>query len=122
MRREQVTGEPVSAATDVYALGVLMYAPAVNRHPAGETIRSPGHMVSLIVEREAPESVGGRHHGRRERERCSDCHYVLDHAGAPETPAAGRPGTIVRKAMRQRPTDRYASVDALARTCAGVAA
>ena len=47
---EQVRGEPASVATDVYALGVLLYRLISGRSPYGEVATTPGSIERAIVE------------------------------------------------------------------------
>jgi len=82
---EQVSGSPVTTATDVYALGAMLYLLVTGRHPAGDAVRSPGALVKAILE-EAPP-LGG-----------------LDRDLA----------TILGKALKKNPQERYASATALA--------
>jgi eukaryotic-like serine/threonine-protein kinase len=112
---EQLTGGDITTATDVYALGVLLYTLLSGRHPAGPEAGSTAGLVRAIVETEPP--------------RLSDT--ASDPAPAHPSPAelAGRRGAtpkrlrsllqgdldnIVAKALKKVPGERYASVDALA--------
>jgi eukaryotic-like serine/threonine-protein kinase len=81
---EQVTGEDITTATDVYALGVLLYVLLSGRHPTRGDRSTPGDAVRGVLDVEPP------------RLGLAD----LD--------------TIMAKALRKVPSDRYASVTAFA--------
>jgi serine/threonine protein kinase/tetratricopeptide (TPR) repeat protein len=87
---EQVYGGVITTATDVYALGVLLYELLSGAHPAGDSDSTAGLMKS-ILETEPP--------------RLSDA-APLHARGA----LRGDVETIVGKAMKKRPDERYASV------------
>ena len=93
---EQVRGEPITTATDVYALGVLLYQLLAGRRPyGGETRDAIVHAV-LTADPPAP-SVAARADPALARRLRGD----LD--------------AIVLKALRKEPERRYASAEALAR-------
>jgi tetratricopeptide (TPR) repeat protein len=92
---EQVTGAPVTTATDVYALGVVLYVLLTGEHPAGSAVRSPMELMKSIVETEARRPSEVVPPGPRRRQIRGD----LD--------------TIVGKALKKDPATRYASVTAL---------
>jgi len=97
---EQLTGKPVTTATDVYALGLLLFSLLTGRHPwpAAEgfvvlALRLSGKAVP------PPSRV------------------AADNAAAP-VPAQliqGDLDAVVAKALREEPAQRYPTVDALKR-------
>jgi len=108
---EQITGEPVTTATDVYALGVLLYELLTGHHPAGAVPRSPAGMVKAIVDTEAKRpstavrgtAVADVNAGKR--------------GTTPERlrrRLSGDLDTIVSKALKKNPAERYPSVGAFA--------
>ena len=93
---EQVLGGSVTTATDVYALGVMLHTLLTGRHPAGTSVRSPAEMIRAIVDTEPPrpsEAVSDVRARRRLR---------------------GDLDTIIGKALKKSPAERYVSVSALA--------
>ena len=93
---EQVMGESVTTATDVYALGGLLYLLLAGRHPAGTPGTSPVDLLRAILETEPGRLSEAVHDPRRRRELRGDLEI------------------IVAKALKKHPKERYASVTALA--------
>ena len=88
---EQVLGQPITVATDVYALGALLYRLIAGRPPFADAA-SPAALLHAICERD-PLPPG---------------------QAAPATTVPRDVDLIVVKALRKRPADRYDSAAALA--------
>jgi eukaryotic-like serine/threonine-protein kinase len=92
---EQLRGEPLTVASDVYSLGVVLYVLLCGQSPYKASRNSRGALEDAILQGEppAPSSVVSK---PRRRELRGD----LD--------------TIVLKALKKTPDERYATVHALA--------
>jgi tetratricopeptide (TPR) repeat protein len=93
---EQIRGEPIRPANDVFALGILLYRLLSDRSPYGAPTPPPYELARAVCEQDPPlpsTLVESRSVQRR-------VHGDLD--------------TITMKALKKDPEERYASASALA--------
>jgi serine/threonine-protein kinase len=82
---EQASGGAVTTATDIYALGVLLYVLLSGRHPTGEGCHTAAEHIRAVLDTEPPRLFG-----------------------------SGDLSNIVAKALKKQPAERYPTVAAFA--------
>ncbi len=102
---EQITGGAITTATDVYALGVLLFELLSGQHPSGSGLKSQSDYTKAIIDREpmrlsaaaaaASDADAARRKASRER-------LVRQLRGDLDT--------ILGKALKKNPAERYGSV------------
>lgn len=107
---EQITGGAITTATDVYSLGALLFLLLAGKHPTGSEDLSPAELVKAITDTEplrlSAASISGT---------STDLASMRD--TTPERlrrELRGDLETIVGKALKKNPSERYAAVDAFA--------
>jgi serine/threonine-protein kinase len=112
---EQVTGSPVTTATDVYGLGVLLYLLLTGQHPAGFGPHSPADLMKSLVDNEPPRMSDTVSSGRIEAD--TALQKAAQRATTPERLRRllrGDLDTIVAKALKKNSDERYAAASAMA--------
>jgi len=103
---EQVCGDPITVASDVYSLGVLLFRLLTDTSPYGGKARTDAEMARVICEEEPPPPSDAVADGNRDlspRERA-----------ARRRELKGDLDLITIKALRKEPKRRYASVERFA--------
>lgn len=107
---EQVRGEPVTVATDVYSLGVILYELLTGWHPYAGAAASRGEVEHAVCATRPPAPSAALT-GEQGREDAATRGARLDRL---RRRLRGDLDTIVLKALAKEPERRYASVEALA--------
>lgn len=115
---EQILGRPITTASDVYSLGILLHVLLVGRSPYGPSAHDPESLARAIcaVEPVKPSSLVGRPAPGERRDGAADVVGQRRETDARtlRRRLAGDLDNIVGMALRKDPGRRYASVEQLA--------
>jgi eukaryotic-like serine/threonine-protein kinase len=110
---EQVTGGAITTATDVYALGVLLYELLTGQHPAGGAPKSPMEFAKAVTEIE-PVRLSAAVQSAASPSAASAASNRATTPDRLRRLLRGDLETILGKALKKNPSERYPSVAAFA--------
>jgi serine/threonine protein kinase/Tol biopolymer transport system component len=112
---EQLTGAAATIATDVYALGVLLYVLLTGFHPAGAGTHTHPELVKAVldVEPACPSDIVAPTKGTADITSRNAAQRATTPDGLSRM-LRGDLDTIVGRTLKKNPQERYASVSALA--------
>ncbi len=115
---EQIKGEPITTASDVYALGVLLYRLLTGKSPYKNDTTKPIELAKEIVDTdpELPSTVVARPDSSRPTERSIDTQQVICTLDTKRLRCQlrGDLDNIVLMALRKDPQRRYTSAEQMA--------
>jgi serine/threonine-protein kinase len=94
---EQLLGEPVTTATDIYTLGLALYVCLTGTHPVPASTRSSADLMRSVLTEEPARAS-----------------RVADSAGIEAGALEGDLDNILAKALKKSPSERYLSAGAFA--------
>jgi serine/threonine-protein kinase len=113
---EQVLGDPVTTSTDVYALGVLLFALLAGQHPAEGHTHSAAELVKAIVDNDPPR-ISDAVTAKKSLPKKTLAENAARRAATPGSlkhVLRGDLDNIVARALKKNPQERYPSVTAFA--------
>ena len=111
---EQVTGGPITTATDVYALGVLLFELLSSRHPTASTAHTPAEFVKAVADTQPLRLSAAVENADGNRDIAA---VAADRATTPDRlrrTLRGDLDVVLATALKTRPEERYGSVAAFA--------
>ncbi len=112
---EQLTGGSITTATDVYALGVLLYQLVSGRHPSVQGATTPAGLIDAVVNREPLAPADMLRQPAADGEPTAEAIAAARGTTLPRLRAdlSSDLETILAKALKKAPAERYATVGAL---------
>ncbi len=94
---EQLLGQPVTTATDIYTLGLVLYVCLTGTHPVPANTRSSAELIRTVLTQDAPRASS-----------------IAVGAGIEPRALRGDLDNVLGKALKKSPSERYLSAGAFA--------